>query len=614
MADTEKKASPREEDPSKGKDFKRRPRRGGRGRESSPREGSRYGQAICDSSNDASWYLHHETLAKDSGQFPFNTAVGILRELAFKNSDDSTSIKTIISAPVYALYLAPSFGVLRIDKQTAVSDFSAVDTAQMQLYSWVVYHNSRAKTYDPIDLMIYCLAMGSLVSFMSYVTRIYGLLNYYNMFNRTIPTSLLRACGLTDSAVEGVAINNFRAWVNRWITRLSSYYIPNLPYFARKYFVNQFVYADTNDQRSQLYIMVEDQWLQYNPSGNTGGELDMITFNFDDSGSYKRTLDGLMALGDRLLLPFVTDQDIGLISGDLLKAFENDRYVLPLVPENYVIIPQYNAEVCHQIHNASLSPVACSSANHSACDCMNDVNARILAPVTKVIQNTGRLMWTKVQAYAVEKEGISVVDDPADITERSHTLIMNSEYLGRSLDMLVKANLFASNRSRLIDTDSGALDPGMMLVSTRLTTNLPFSYDDENEELNLNAVEEVPTGSEYVYDQMLVLKGPKGDDYTAVSILPYSGITVMELAESTEGVMTVDLQRHGSLTHYQWLPQMIHGIFKHDSNKGYHFIEDMTTIEADLDSYTILNDDNLNRLHDVANLSLFHSPKVGESK
>lgn len=321
----------------------RKPRKDG-GRDDKPRRPrSNFALADCkqvvrDSENDIAWYSRNPQLIKDTANLSYGHVLG----LSYNSNAEGTGKYTIPGIAVLDCY--PTIGV-------SESLSSAVNQCSRLIYSFIRHKNSGSRNYEAPDYMTYILAVDSAIAFYHEMARLYGLTRVYNVSNRYIAKPLIRALGYDyDDITSHLA--DFRAYINTFAVKLNSLAVPKQFYlFDRHAFITNNVWKDSADDKAQLYAMRFTHYYKWDGTQfDTGSALIPTAY-------IAATFLQIKAFGDSLLEALLANEDIGLMSGDTLKAFgENGCHSISGISEDYACIPKYDEMVLAQIHNANIMP------------------------------------------------------------------------------------------------------------------------------------------------------------------------------------------------------------------------------------------------------------------
>lgn len=390
--------------------------------------------------NSWQWYAQNEQLLKDSASFSYNYPLGTTVTITDNSSDP---INTAAVPGVMAIYCSPSYG------GSSVAN-SPLNVAIRNIYSFVRHANSGHTNYDAPDLGIYLMAMDNLYSYISFLRRIYGVVMTFSYTNRYYPTAVVNAMGVDFEDIHQ-NLADFRAYINSLAVKVGSMCVPaSMSVFARHMWMYEGYYVDTDQDKAQTFL--------YSPSG-----FFTYTLNTDQSGMlvYKPLLDAdnyvasaafndmklltfqkLHDYGDAMIEPILRSEDMNIMSGDVLKAFGRENvYMLPMIPENYVVLPSFNEEVVDQMNNATL--VGVRSRGSVNLDGFNTSNSLVQDPT---------------HGYLCENISCSIVN--TDMTTAT----------------VKSVNVGALSSKKYINFDHGDISPADSMVASRLTNIIPSKY------------------------------------------------------------------------------------------------------------------------------------------
>lgn len=291
--------------------------------------------------NDVSWYAQNSQMLVDAASLAFNQMVGAPYSISYSINESPTSDTKYIPG-IMTLGWAPSIGV-------SVSENSAINIAARNLYSFVRHANSGHTNYDPADLMMYVLAVDSCYAFHASLVRAYGCMRYYMQTNRYLAKHLVAALGFSYSSLES-ALANFRYMINEYALKINSLAVPNaIPFFARHMWMNSHVYMDRPGIKAQLYAYKQAGYCKFVemesedvPYGTLHWTPAPAALNLNTAANF----------ANALIDPIISSEAMNIMSGDILKAFGSSGILsVPAISEDYTVIPEYNFEVLHQMHN-----------------------------------------------------------------------------------------------------------------------------------------------------------------------------------------------------------------------------------------------------------------------
>lgn len=300
---------------------------------------------------DYQWYLVSPQILKDVASLPFHDFAGRPIPLGGVEISEGGGTKSFIKA-------GASMGVFTINELLTYGDSndatSAINIAAKSTYSFVRHMNSGRTNYESSDLMLYFMAMDQVYASIARAKRAYNMAVTYSYENKFIPSGIALADYVDlDSIVSDLA--NFRAGINLRIQKVSAMCVPKVfNIHKRHYYTMANVFADSDSMRGQFYLFHPEGYLQYQPvTSSTGGSLVRIDIGASGSGNNPCTASDLLNDIDNLLDQILYDEDMNIMSGDVLKSFgSSGLYTIDEIPENEPLHIGFNEDVLQQIENA----------------------------------------------------------------------------------------------------------------------------------------------------------------------------------------------------------------------------------------------------------------------
>lgn len=308
--------------------------------------------------NDVSWYASSAQLLKDACSLSFNNPLGTPLHLedygrVGQLSDQTLSIPTYASSisakavpGICCLTYVPTIG-------WSEDNLSPVNIAATNAYSFVVHANSRNYKYSKAHLMMYFLSMDSIYTYFAWLARVYGIVRTYSQRNYYLPQGLMIAMNVDfEDILKNLA--NLRTYINTFVLRASKYAVPaNMSLFLRHMWMCSAVWKDTQSDKSQMYLFNPRAIYKYNATYSSSTSALQLTELGNPANLMK--FNDITSIGDSLLNALDEQEDIGIMSGDVLKAYGADNlFKINMIDENFTVVPQYSAEVLSQIQNATL--------------------------------------------------------------------------------------------------------------------------------------------------------------------------------------------------------------------------------------------------------------------
>lgn len=304
---------------------------------------------------DPEWYSVSNQLLQDTADIPFNIFPGT-RERVVEN---------VVTGATYSFKDASSQctpGILTVryacSPGYSENGTSAINVASKALYTWVRHRNSGRTNYESVDLMLYILSMDEIYTAWLEARRIYQLTMSYDVMNRNIPDALLRSLNIDADDIRA-NLAQFRARLNLQAAKMSAMAVPKaFNVFKRHAFIASNIFVDSTSRTSQYYIFQRDIGRTFSPTSSGGGSLvahSVNSFPF----TTRRTSESILNEIDTMLDVVLSDEDMNIMSGDIVKAFGGDSenlYILKEIAENEVASILFNEDVLAQIHNAITAP------------------------------------------------------------------------------------------------------------------------------------------------------------------------------------------------------------------------------------------------------------------
>nr|AVA30685.1 hypothetical protein [Picobirnavirus sp.]AVD97006.1 capsid protein [Picobirnavirus sp.] len=298
--------------------------------------------------NDYHWYVINDAIGQAVASIPYNQFPGVRinvgRAIA-KNSIIAQPAKQTIPGIMGICYVP---GPGRSKGAT-----SAVNIAAKSIYSWVRHANSGHSNYESSDLMLYILAMDDVYSSYGEAVRMYKTAMTFVAENRNIPDLLLTSMGVKpDTLRENLA--QFRYRINLLAAKISSMAVPDVcDIFKRHVFLTNAVYSDSTSNRSQFYVFKKTGYYTFDATTSSGGSLRYTEYAGPDEALFTRTWQQVIADLESQIDPIISDEDMNIMSGDILKAYGSDKiYHLAMVDENATVDILSDENILGQIENA----------------------------------------------------------------------------------------------------------------------------------------------------------------------------------------------------------------------------------------------------------------------
>lgn len=531
-------------------------------------------------SNDWRWYAQSPQLVKDYASYPFGTPVGNVLRTGVDSLDQS-SIPGVMS-----FNFVPTIG-------WADSEVSPINVAMRRLYSYVRHANSGASNYDAPDLMLYMICVDSALMLHEHMKRMLGIVKDYTPYNRFYPRALAAAMGVQyDDLVMHTA--DFRGFVNQYGLRLSQLWIPNsMSYMARHSWMCQGVYTDSNTEKAQTYLYVPHGFYQFGYDDEGAGMAKMVTppwvTTIDVYPGMAATIEQIENFANSLLAPMISNEDFGIMSGDILKAFGNSGIVVPTqIAEDYQILPVYNEEVLSQMENATILGVENPLQSYSTIKPNLDITQQTAV-------GTGWLMAKPTLYYISEK-------------------LATKGQIDGNAGQLAAAWMQPHTMRKLLNFHHSAVTPEEVMVATRLTNMVKPATTSSAPALQTFAFTfEVPTaGSEIVTSSHVFYFTNNASVPGTLVRNNFDPNIVVPSSNGDVGVWRNAIEMVGYLSNFDWHPAAYLRECRVVDGTGLvsASLTPLWSIIEDVDFYTMLDQHNLENMTTAALLSMFTIPQI----
>lgn len=554
--------------------------------------------------NDPSWYERDLRLVVDTASIPFSEPLGSRIHLDANDPEGILALGTQVGDTTTSDEAVP--GIMTLETLPSYGDakdrLSPINVAATALYSHVRYVNNGRKNYDPADLFLMVASISELYSFINWCRRIYGCAFAYSQANFYIGKAMLEAQHIKpDSVLNNLA--NFRYWINTFTNKISSYAAPaDIALFYRRAFQYSSVYKE-HDSDS-----IKDQIYMYNPAGfyrfalDDDGKgmlemVDVVDFSTTEEGIRYMTIEQIMNLGEHLLANIWADEDFGLMSGDIMKAFQGNILKLESLPEDFVIIPVHDKNVLTQMENTSITPATATVTVAGG-------------PVGYVVgdDTTNTYYWRNVY-QDVNGNLFSHWATEATIKGTNDQLTDGSTVLPLMFD-------------KIITQHEATPSPESVIESIQNTVNAinGSRHDDFCKPFDLKENELLSD----MYCRDLLLIEPGATVVTSVLSWEYSSKeqeSPFAWKKLQEGAITPAIRTQSGLnellTPYAWMKVLNFKYVPHLYAYTAGFEEENVVVErlvilSNLDVYAIVDRDQLHRMLEVSMLSLLYVPGVAK--
>lgn len=532
--------------------------------------------------NDVQWYARNPQLLSDSASFSYNAALG-------SKLDWSSAIE--LGSPVQLIAYGSNYrwafpGILAIhyanwcgssDPNLGSHETSAINIAAENIYSFVRHANSGHANYDAPDLMMYLMAMDSLYSFIGWCRRLYGTARLFSQKNYYYQRLLTEVQGV-DYPDLMQHLSDFRAYINTLSAKASAFAVPaTMPIMQRHFFMASNVYKDHDTEKAQLYVFQPEGFHFYGVDSTLPTPYDtpfQLIFKpfaaWNAATTTPMSISSIMAYGESMISALLQSEDIGIMSGDILKAFSGNIFSIPATPEDYVVMPVYNPEVLSQIQNSRDVPDVVRDAIKSG--------------------------------YPTEWHRLDILQNPntnklvADFRSGVGTWITGITEYGDLVDAV----------NPIVSLNNEHPTPADTMIATRLTQSWILEYGDNTavpSTANSNRWKCQACGTEVVLGYYLA--EITGINNASIHIIN----PALAVDNGSQTIGTTVLKDMFALSNFDWHPFSTFGIYQRLSGTQSRIT--MIGYLGDIDTYRVFTAEELAKLDQTALLSLYGVPALG---
>lgn len=304
------------------------------------------------SRNDVSWYTKFPELAEAAAKINWSNIVGKPNSIGPTEISQNDMLQIWANDPLWGYKDTPGVAKFTVIPAFGFSTDSSspLNVAANQMYANIRYVNSGAKNYDAVDLMVHILGMTGIYSCLNYLILIYSLGRSYQAINQFWPKGILAAHNIDEDDLVA-HLSDFYFYILSRISKVSALPVPaTFDLFRREAFLYRHVYIEGESLRDQMYTLQPEGFWKFSPfnDGTAGGNVTVKVW--DDTAPI--TVSYMMSYLDDLIDQYFGDEDAGIISGDILKAFGDNIIQLGTFSADITEAPVYDPMVLTQLKNS----------------------------------------------------------------------------------------------------------------------------------------------------------------------------------------------------------------------------------------------------------------------
>lgn len=293
------------------------------------------------------WYFTDKTLAEQTAQFSFQDFIG-----------SGTLLDTGVTLPsIMSIYINPA-------ADNSLAGYAGISSATLmarKLYNTLANSSGRTQNYAPQDVFTLLLALGEIISYVSYLKRALGVAFTYNVRNRDFPSKIIDCMGINSSDLFA-NLNKYRVELNTILTQINKIPFPaNIAWFDKCNAMYEGIFQDNMSPMSQIYMMLPaTTWLLDETTYDQGTVLRTIPVTVTSASNYTalvRSFGAHLSNLRDMVQALLTSTTLNYIYGDILNhstKFGTKLLYMNVIEDGYSVMPQYDQEVLLHIHNIVL--------------------------------------------------------------------------------------------------------------------------------------------------------------------------------------------------------------------------------------------------------------------
>lgn len=242
-----------------------------------------------------------------------------------------------------------------------------INVAAQAEYSFTRHANSGARNYYAPDQMLFFAAMDQVFAYINWLERIYGNARKFLNINRYVGEAVLLAEGVDADDIRKNLLQ-FYGRINVLIDKAAQFAVPaNLTIYQRHAAMFQGFYAEGESVKDQLYAFMPSHFYYFDLINDAGALIPKLAPRFGYGLDHYASVDELITFGEDMIKRIISDDDFGLMSGDILKAYQGNIIKLQSLQLEYQAPITTDLYMLESFKNATVVPtVAPGALMHSA--------------------------------------------------------------------------------------------------------------------------------------------------------------------------------------------------------------------------------------------------------
>lgn len=323
--------------------------------------------SATDRDNDPNWYFTSTDLASQAGELSIQEVLGngpIIDEATIP----TCAVVKLNPSPGVTYDMQGTKGPTNFDrlwgqgyldtkdKYIKPESFIVNDGANLmafKMYTLMSSFTGRTQQYGPQDLLLMILAISQVAAISEHIRRMFGMALTVNARNRALPKGMLSAMGIGDVDDFISHLADYRMRFNVQMTRINQVpLLDNVGFIRKCRDIYQKVYVDTDSSMAQNWFFAPySTWVLDEQSSPQGSFLDTVDLSY--SWKMSDWLNVLTSQIDAIL----TSSTMQIVYSDLINLANKvnvPTWQFDYLAENYVVLPEFNANAQLQFHNMDI--------------------------------------------------------------------------------------------------------------------------------------------------------------------------------------------------------------------------------------------------------------------
>lgn len=310
----------------------------------------------AEGANNPSWYIPDPVVMDQASRFSFSNFTGVAVDFNPTTPIAGLTGATLNPGAIMQIAMNPSPGYTGLTN----ANVAAVNQQAFRTYARLSSINAKNTNYTPNDVSTMILAMGELISMLAVAQRAYGLLWTYNVRNRSMPKMLVDLAGV-DSTLLSSEAAEYLVRLNTLIVEANKIPFPsNIDYFSKCAEMYSSVYKDDESDMAGLYVPIPyTTWSMVEDVSVEGTVLRTTQLWDSVSGVFTpMTPSAMLDLVETMINNMLTSATYNYVYSDILNLATKDSSVnmLQFTPltTDYTVMPIYEKEFLLRINNATI--------------------------------------------------------------------------------------------------------------------------------------------------------------------------------------------------------------------------------------------------------------------